>query len=133
MPTSVPGVRLRPRLLSGGGQLAPDDHIARNNLGTIYLAMNQPAAALKQFLAGVRSAPANAQLHYNLGLANARLERFKEAESAYRETIRIDQRHDMALNNMGIVLYRQGRIREAVAAFTKRSGSIRAMKALQKI
>jgi Flp pilus assembly protein TadD len=98
-------------------QLAPADHIARNNLGTIYLVKNRPLEALEQFNEALKSKPSSFATHYNLGLALAKLERLDEAAASYREAIRLGGNGDQVLNNLGIVLFRQGRVREALAAF----------------
>lgn len=52
-------------------QALPTFTLARQNLGTLYLGMRQPALAQKEFEAALASGPASALLHLNLGVAFA--------------------------------------------------------------
>lgn len=100
-------------------RLAPDDHIARNNLGALYLSMKQPEAAVEQFVAALRKSPSNAQISFNLGYAFEKLGRLDESVTAYRESIRLNKNNDTAFNNLGIILYKQGKVAEALTAFSE--------------
>lgn len=100
-------------------RLAPDDHIARNNLGTIYLTTGRSVEALEQYEAALRISPSNQEIHYNMGLAFEKLGRLKEAVAAYEEALRLKSDHDKAANNLGIVLYRQGRAAAALQSFKR--------------
>lgn len=98
--------------------LSPVDQIARNNLGTIYLMSAMPAEALEQFDAALM-VKESTTLHYNRGLALEKLLRLKDAEKAYKQSVRMDNRNDRALNNLGILQYRLGRKSEAAESFAK--------------
>jgi Flp pilus assembly protein TadD len=55
--------------------------------------------------------------HNNLGTVFVKRRRYREAETAYREAIRLDPGLAMAHNNLGVVLKVLKRKREADAAF----------------
>ncbi|MBU1043959.1 MAG: DUF547 domain-containing protein [Candidatus Omnitrophica bacterium] len=61
--------------------------------------------------------PNDLKLNYNLGNAYLRRNKLVQAENAYLESLRIEPDYAMALNNLGIVCERQGRIESAKRLF----------------
>ncbi len=98
-------------------RLSPLDHVARNNLGVLYLGDKRHAEALGEFLAGLETAPDSATLHGNAGLAYAGLGRYDMAEGEYRRALLLLGGDAPLYNNLGIALARQGRGGEAAEAF----------------
>jgi predicted O-linked N-acetylglucosamine transferase (SPINDLY family) len=65
----------------------------------------------------LRLVPEYAEAHNNLGTVLLSLERPEEAESCFREALRLRPRNPIAYHNLGNVLIRQGKLAEASAAF----------------
>lgn len=61
--------------------------------------------------------PNDAKLNYNLGNAYLRRDELAQAENAYLESLSIEPDYAMALNNLGIIYERQGRIESAMRLF----------------
>lgn len=104
-------------------RLSPLDHVARNNLGALYLGEKRHVEALGEFLAGLKTAPDSYTLHGNAGLAYAGMGRYAMAEGEYRRALLIRGGDSTLYNNLGIALAKQGRGEEAAEAF-RRSLSI---------
>ena len=58
-------------------------------------------------------APRDAEAQYNLGVTNAALRKFDEAEVRYRQAIALKPDYAQALNNLAVTLKQLGRIEEA--------------------
>ncbi|MEQ1857747.1 MAG: tetratricopeptide repeat protein [Longimicrobiales bacterium] len=100
-------VQTVPRTRDGAVNLqrAVDVHIAEVKLGGYQLAIAQ----------GREDAP----LRYNMGIAEAARGRAVEAESHFRDAIRLDPDFAEAFINLGIVLHQQDRVAEAAQVYTR--------------
>jgi len=67
----------------------------------------------------IAAEPRAAASHYALGRVWEAAGRYGEAESSYREAIRLDAAHARAHNNLGCMLHIQGRLDEALACYRK--------------
>jgi serine/threonine-protein kinase len=63
--------------------------------------------------------PSNPWVHFMRGLALSTTGRYRDAEAACQEAVRLGPNLHAAHNGLGVVLARQGRYKEAVAAFRK--------------
>lgn len=61
----------------------------------------------------IEATPNDANHYYNLGNTLLKLQRFKEAESRYKQTIALKVDHADAHNNLGVILKEQDRLDEA--------------------
>jgi tetratricopeptide (TPR) repeat protein len=91
----------------------------RNDAAQIYMALGQPANALRHFSAVSALTPASAPARFNEGVALEALGRAADAATKYRDAIRLDPRYAPALNNAGALALRDGRIADARAAFER--------------
>jgi Flp pilus assembly protein TadD len=69
-------------------------------LADVYLRTGNPEAALMAANAGLQKEPHNAKLYNAKGLALNDLERFDEAEEAFREAVRDDPSLEVARQNL---------------------------------
>jgi tetratricopeptide (TPR) repeat protein len=100
-------------------QREPDHLLLRNDAAQIYMALGQPANALRHFSAVSAMTPASAPARFNEGVALEALGRAADAAAKYRDAIRLDPRYAPALNNAGALALRDGRIADARAAFER--------------
>ena len=85
-------------------------------LGTCRLMAGRPAQAVDPLRRATEIAPANAEAHFNLGLAWLSLGKAEEAEGAWRRCLAINpRRHDAAANLIDLML-RTKRLDDAQAA-----------------
>lgn len=127
----VPLIGLFVAIAWGGASLLSRYPAARPATGVVVLAIllalavrtRQQAGvwhdSLSLFSSSVRSMPDSWVAHYNLGEALVASGRFAEAETEYRETIRVEPRFARAHNNLGMALDSQGRIEAAIAAYAQ--------------
>lgn len=73
--------------------------------------------ATGHFEAAVRASPGNPGFHFALGDLHARRESFAAAAKAFRAAIRLDATLTDAVGALGLVLYKDGRYREAQPVF----------------
>jgi Flp pilus assembly protein TadD len=84
-----------------------------NNLGVERLVEEGGEASLPRFHRALELAPDLAAAWVNLGVALRRLERFPQAETAYRQAIDIDPSELAALSNLAFLYEAWGRSEEA--------------------
>lgn len=101
------------RLLKKAIVLGPEIGILRNLLGRCYLHMDRPEAALRQFERAVRINPGNEAYLLNKGHALEELERYAEAEAAYREVWERDEEDYAAPRALAQLLHKTDRAGEA--------------------
>ena len=86
--------------------------------GRVLLAMSQPGRAVRCLKSAVAAAgPANAEARVCLGVAYARLGRYKRALGSIRRGIRLNPREAQAHVALGMVLLKAGRAGGALAAY----------------
>lgn len=81
-------------------ELSPRDHIARNNLGALYLAEKRYEEAVQEFSEGQRLSGASPVIHFNMGLACAGLGRYRDAEASFAEALRLKPDYRQAEENL---------------------------------
>jgi Tfp pilus assembly protein PilF len=96
----------------------PDNYLAHNNLGTVFLQDGKVDEALGHYQASARAAPWYALAHYNEGCALAEKGRTWEAAGEYREALRYDPHYSDAHNNLGALLLMGGDADGALREFT---------------
>jgi type IV pilus biogenesis/stability protein PilW len=89
------------------------------NRGTELLAKGDAAGAVQAFLGALRLTPEDEDLHYNLGIAYARLDQAGDAEKHYREALRLFPDYPEVHNNLGNLLAKTQRLSEAVEQFNE--------------
>jgi tetratricopeptide (TPR) repeat protein len=72
--------------------------------------------AIAQFLAVIEVLPSCVDCHFNIGVAYSRLERFNDAEAAYREALRIQSDYATAYYGLAELYAVQNRPEEAATA-----------------
>lgn len=95
----------------------PENSIGWKALGNLLLMQGHPWQAAQALTEAARLAPADAQVHHNLGSAFLGLERFGEAEAGYRQALALKPDYIQAHNNLGIALMNLGRLEEAEAGY----------------
>jgi protein O-GlcNAc transferase len=81
---------------------------ARANLAMLLRRQGDFAGAIKQLEAAIVSAPAEADLHFNLGVVREAIGAPLEATAAYRQALALRPGHAPALCNLGVLLHRSG-------------------------
>ena len=94
-----------------------DGFAARVNRGTELLAQNKPAEAVQVLTEAMRIKPGDEDVHYDLGLALARLGKVDEAIQQYEEALKLLPDYVEVHNNLGNLLMRSGRLNEATQHF----------------
>jgi len=104
-------------------EAAPEDPAARLRLAALLVRRGAFVEAVGQMEQAERLGERSAKLHYNLGLAYARLGDSGRAAARYRQALAIDPAHAAARNNLGQALVAAGDLagaeslyREALAA-----------------
>ena len=97
----------------------PDHVNLRNDTAQLYLTLGQPGRALAHFERVRALRPASAAAAFNTGAALEALGHGAEAETRYREALRLDANYSPAHNNLGAIAMRSGRIADARAAFER--------------
>jgi tetratricopeptide (TPR) repeat protein len=73
-------------------------------LGNCLLALGDPDKALRSFQKGIELAPAYADLHNDLGVAYLKLERCRDAVTAFERSLELNRYYQAALLNLAIAL-----------------------------
>lgn len=94
-------------------RFAPDSAAAHNNLGLVWLDMEEPAKARGALEAAIACEPAHARAHYNLGNALLRLDEAPAAEASLRRALELQPQHAHAWAALGVALGAQGHFEEA--------------------
>jgi tetratricopeptide (TPR) repeat protein len=97
-------------------ELAPEDPIARHNLGNALARAGQLAAAAASFREAIARRPDLADAHASLGLALAGLTRDEEAIAALLRARALDPENAQTCLTLAGVLRRNGRLDEAEAS-----------------
>ncbi len=108
--------------------ITPDNDMAHNNLGYLFLRRGELDKAISHFETALKIRSGNASAHYNLGgaliennlaTALARKGLLGEAIGHYEKAAKLRPDYGDAYFNLGSVLLRQGRIGEAIAQWQK--------------
>ncbi len=94
-------------------RFAPDSAAAHNNLGLVWLDLEEPERARVALEAALASDPAHARAHYNLGNVLLRLDDAAAAEASLRRALELQPEHGHAWAALGVSLGAQGRFEEA--------------------
>jgi tetratricopeptide (TPR) repeat protein len=94
--------------------VTPDNDVALNNLGIIFMDKGQLDDAISKLQAAVDLRPENGPAHNNLAKALLQKGRMNEAMVHYRKFLEIEPNNVEARNILGTALIQQGRVREAV-------------------
>ncbi len=79
-----------------------------NDLGVAYESSGQPRLAAKEYKKSLRPDPHASRTWVNLGNAQAAQEQWHAAEKSYRHALRDSASNSDALNNLAVVIHRQG-------------------------
>jgi Flp pilus assembly protein TadD len=108
--------------------VTPDNDMAHNNLGYLFLRRGELDKAISHFETALKIRSGNASAHYNLGgaliennlaTALARKGLLGDAIGHYEKAEKLRPDYGDAYFNLGSVLFRQGRIGEAAAQWQK--------------
>lgn len=90
-----------------------DKAIVLNQTANKLMDAGDPAGAISLYEKALVLAPEDEDLHYNLGIAYAKVGDFPHAEAQYREALRLLPDYAEVHNNLGNLLLRMGRLEEA--------------------
>ena len=98
----------------------PNSHIGYFHLGKVLGPLKETDAAIANFLQAIRIKPTSADLHYNLAmLYDISGMSEKKAAEYYTNTLRFNPNHSPAYLRLGTLLYRQGKMDQAIEVFRK--------------
>ncbi|WPD21122.1 MAG: tetratricopeptide repeat protein [Candidatus Electrothrix scaldis] len=100
-------------------KLTPDNPIAWNNVGNLYMKTGQFKAAANSYSAALRLRPDYKDAHNNIGNALSRQGRFKEAVEHYKKTLQFDEKSAKVHTNLANALAGQGNAREAMLHYDR--------------
>ena len=103
-------------LLEQAKTLVPGDARVLFSLGSAYFQKGDYRQASRYLEQGLKLEPNNPNAHFDLGNSYFRLERYDQAIASYNASITLQPDFWPALNNIGLVLYEQGK---ATAALEK--------------
>lgn len=102
---------------------------AENQIGVLSAILEQRDAARTHFQAALSSDPRHYRAMTNLGNLELEAGHLQEAESRYREVIRLNPDYSVVYNNLAAVLKKQGKRNDAVTMLKKaQSLSVREMR-----
>jgi len=88
-----------------------------HHLAVLYDLQGQPDRAAVEYRKALAQSPEDADLLNDAGYFHLRRNELGEAETHLRRAVEADPQHEQAWTNLGMVLGRQGRHTESVAAF----------------
>jgi tetratricopeptide (TPR) repeat protein len=94
--------------------VTPNNDVALNNLGIIFLDKGQLDEAISKLQAAIDLRPENAPAHDNLAKALLKQGHLTEAMVHYRKFLELEPGNVEARNTLGTALIQQGRVREAI-------------------
>ena len=96
---------------------------AENQMGVLEAVLENSVAARAHFQAALAADPRHYRAMTNLGNLELEAGHLQEAESRYREVIRLNPEYSVVYNNLAAVMRKQGKRSESVA-FLKKSNSL---------
>lgn len=103
-------------------EMAPDDVRLHHRLGVLAVKMGDFPKAEEYFGTAQSLVPASAELLSDVGYCYYLQHQFTEAEAKFNEALKLESTHAAAINNLALVLGRQGRVEESLNLF-KRTNS----------
>ncbi len=100
-----------------GGQPAPEEAVARNNLGLVLDARGEYDRAMSEYELSLRIDPFSHQTLNNMGVTLGKMGRFKESIAYFSEAIRLKPDYVEAHGNLGVALEGTGRTRDAIDSY----------------
>ncbi len=97
--------------------ISPDAYYIHNNLGTVYWAQGNKAAAVKEWRTALELAPDNEYVLHNLGLAANEEKHYEEAEGFFFRALMIRPNYSDAHLDLGKTYEATGRLQEAETQF----------------
>lgn len=104
----------------------PQDVLALNSLAYDAVLSGHRAVALDYYARVVALQPGVSNAHFNHAFVAEELGQLEAAESGFRAALQIEEKMDRAWYGLGLVLVRQGRLDEALAAL-KRNTTLQPM------
>ncbi len=101
------------RLVDGVLAAEPDEPWARFVNGLLLFARGEDESALAELRRAEAGGGRFPNLHYRMGAVCLRMRRWLDAEAYFRNALGIDPDNALALDGLGVALYRQGRTNEA--------------------
>lgn len=100
-------------------EIKPNDYraAARLELATAYYSQKQYGPALQEVKAALKLYPDYLQAYNVLGLVETELGHFKEADSAFRNALRLDNTDGSTHNNYGLLLCQNDHVADAYTHF----------------
>ncbi len=95
----------------------PQNIIAYQELGNIFLKLQQPEPAIKSYLKAVALQPKLPQTYHNLGEAYAQLEQWTEAIAAYQKAIQLKSDFSWSHNNLADIYLKLGQWTQAINSY----------------
>lgn len=96
-------------------RLAPDFFEAAHDLGLALHAQGRHREAEPWFERATTLRPGSLEAHLNRGINFSKLRRVADELACYEQAMRIDDRHEHLLDNMGLALVQQGEFTRAIA------------------
>ena len=97
----------------------PDDSVALNNLGMLYLQLGKTKEAKKYLLKAIKLYPCDYLTHYNLGTFYGYLNDMQEAVTHLVESAELNPKSDETFSALGTFYFRQNNISDAEKSFSK--------------
>lgn len=95
----------------------PDDSVALNNIGMLYLQLGKTQQAKKYLLKAVKLYPCDYLTHYNLGTFYGYLDDMQDAVTHLIESTELNPTSDETFSALGTFYFRQNKLGEAEKSF----------------
>lgn len=102
-------------LLEQAKTLAPGDARVLFALGSAYFQKGDYYQSSRHLEQGLKLEPNNPNAHFDLGNSYFKLQRYDQAIDSYSTSVALEPDFWPSLNNIGLVLYEQGKVSEALA------------------
>lgn len=89
------------------------------NLGNVFKATNQLAAAQEAYISAIAIDQNFAVGYYNLGMLLKQLGKFADAIALYQQAIKLNPNYAEAYQNLGVVFLKVGNVSESLVAFKR--------------
>ena len=96
----------------------PDDSVALNNLGMLYLQLGKTKEAKEYLLKAVKLYPCDYLTHYNLGTFYGYLDDMQDAVTHLIESAELNPKSDETFSALGTFYFRQNKLSDAGKSFS---------------